>query len=481
MPGILWFRRDFRLTDHAALHHAARQHADGILPVFVLDDAILRHADTGPAIVEFMLGCLAELGSSIQQLGGQLLFLHGDPVQQLPRLARAVGATALHFNRDYAPNAVERDVAVVDAFSAMGLQAHSYKDQVIYEEQDILAASTGEPYTVFTPYKKAWLARLGADGLPASLDPATPRFLRCEPRRADGLKPVAPPTAASLGFNSGKRFDDKPGQAAAGHALKRFVAERLGHYKRDRDFPALAGTSRLSPHLRHGTISIRQCLRAAHDARKTVGPASAEGIDCWISELIWREFYQQILFNFPHVASGPFKRELADLQWQTHPQHWQAWCVGRTGVPIVDAAMRQLNATGWMHNRLRMIVAMYLTKDLLLDYRLGERYFMQHLIDGETAQNNGGWQWSASTGTDAAPYFRIFNPVSQGRKFDPSGAFVRQWCPELAAVPDEHIHSPWELSPLAQQMARCVIGRDYPAPIVDHAVQRDMAIAMFRK
>lgn len=486
MPNLVWFRRDFRLHDNTALHHAARDAADGVVvPVFVFDDAILKHPDTGGAVVKFMTDCLGVLRDNFAAAGVQMVFLHGDPAEQIPALAARVGASAVCFNKDYHPAAIQRDDAVRRALAAGGVEARAYKDQVLFEEREILAASTGEAYTVYSPYARAWRARL-AEAFDPAEGPKTWDKPRLKPWQLPTKPKGGPLRVVELYSPRDLGFADVPpgieipaGEDAARKMLKAFAAGPIRHYKQQRNFPADdAGTSRLSPHLRHGTLSPRQCLRAATYVRRE-SPAYREGADTWIGELVWREFYQQILFNFPHVVDEPFKRKLAGLPWENDRKAFDAWCHGKTGYPIVDAAMRQLNQTGWMHNRLRMIVAMFLTKDLRIDYRWGERYFMQRLIDGETAQNNGGWQWSASTGTDAQPYFRIFNPASQSEKFDPDGAFIRRFVPELAEVPERFVHAPHEMTPEQQRAANCVIGRDYPAPLVEHDVERKRTLAMF--
>jgi deoxyribodipyrimidine photo-lyase len=482
----MWFRRDFRLNDNTALHHAAREAADGaVIPVFILDDAILRHPETGAAIVQFMLGCLATLRDNLAAQGVDLLVLHGRPVEQLAALVKQTGSNAVYFNKDYDPRALERDDEVRRVLGGRGVDVRAFKDQVIFEERELLAGSTGEAYTVYTPYAKAWRKRL-AETIDVSKGPATWPAPKLKPwqnslRPIDELRPVPLPSPGELGFTEGpEKMAVEPGEDVARDMLKAWCTKPIRDYPNTRNTPALPnGTSRLSPHLRHGTLSPRQCLRAATYVA-TRNPAFGAGVEKWVSELIWREFYQQILFNFPHVIDEPFKRKLATIPWENDAALFEAWCAGRTGFPIVDAAMRQLNQTGWMHNRLRMIVAMFLTKDLRIDYRKGERYFMQRLIDCETAQNNGGWQWSASTGTDAQPYFRIFNPASQSEKCDPDGSFIRTFVPELARVPGELIHAPHEMTPLQQETFGCRIGTDYPAPIVDHATARAKTLAMFQ-
>lgn len=479
MPIIHWFRRDLRLADNTALYHAARDSADGtVVPAFIFDDAILRHPDTGAPIVAFMLDCLRELRLKLRAAGGELVLLHGVPLEELRALARKTGASAVYFNKDYAPSAVERDVEIERALPRDGIAVKAFKDQVIFEEQEILSASKGEPYTVYTPYSRAWRKQLelhwpGGRG-PEPL--ATPK-LRFPAKLPTSTSSELPTARKLIGIELKHRIDIPAGEDAAAAMLQRFCAESLASYRTTRNIPAMPyGTSRLSPHLRHGTLSPRQCIRAALDAARDGNRTMADGADTWIGELIWREFYQQILFNFPRVEREPFKEKMARIRWREDDRELACWQAGLTGFPIVDAAMRQLAQSGWMHNRLRMIVAMFLTKDLLIDYRHGERWFMQNLIDGETAQNNGGWQWSAGTGTDAQPYFRIFNPASQSARVDPRGAFIRKYCPELAGVPDTFIHEPHRMSGSEQRDCGCRIGRDYPKPVVDHDRARKRAL-----
>jgi deoxyribodipyrimidine photo-lyase len=467
MAAIVWFRRDLRVADHTALYHALRDHGQ-VIPVFIFDDRILRSRECGEPIVAFMLGCLAELQQNLRNAGGDLILRHGRPLQELKALAAETGATALYFNRDYAPDAIERDDRVERSLSRAGLAVRTFKDQVIYEEQEILSASKGDPYTVYTPYRKAWMKRLSADFGPRGPEPLKmPKLMFAALSRA---RTIELPSVASLiggADRSVRRAEEMipPGEAAAHRLLRSFCKHSIASYATTRDLPALTdGTSRLSPHLCHGTLSPRQCLRAALDAR---AQKSAKGVDTWVGELIWRDFFQQVLFNHPHVAKGSFRPRYDKLRWSYDRKRFAAWCQGRTGYPIVDAAMRQLNRTGWMHNRLRMVVAMFLTKDLQIDWRWGERYFLQHLIDGETAQNNGNWQWCASTGVDAQPWFRIFNPTNQSRKFDPKGEFIRRYVPELRGVSDEAIHDPPPTP-------------GYPRPIVDHASARQRTLAMFK-
>jgi deoxyribodipyrimidine photo-lyase len=480
MPIICWLRRDLRLHDNTALFHAAADSSDGVIPVFIFDDAILRHPDCGSPIVTFMLGCLRELRDGLRKSGGDLLLLHGNPVEQLRTLAAKTAASAVYHNKDYDPAAIARDQSVARELAKDNVTVRSFKDLVIFEQTEIVTASSRQAYTVYSPYKRAWLARL-AEERRAGRGPdvlAKPKLkLAAAFKNARGIDLPSP---ADLGFTPFAGIEIAHGEAAGAQILAVFCAGPLVSYKKHRNFPAIEGVSRLSPHLRHGTVSARQALRAAINARDAGGKEYAEGADAWIGELIWREFYQQMLFNFPSVVTETFKPGMNRLKWRHSEKDFESWKTGRTGFPIVDAAMRQLNQTGWMHNRLRMITAMFLTKDLLIDYKWGERYFANLLIDFETAQNNGGWQWSASTGADAQPYFRIFNPTTQSQTCDPEGAFIRRYCPELSAVPTEFIHAPHEMPPLHQELSKCRIETDYPAPMVDHAEARAAALKMFK-
>jgi deoxyribodipyrimidine photo-lyase len=461
---IHWFRRDLRISDNVALHEAYTR-GTCLVPVFILDDAILQATDTAAARVAFQLAGLESLRKNLEALGHRLILLHGVPHEELVKLARAVKADAVFTNRDYEPYAVARDRKVASALYEASVYFESFKDHVLWESREVLTKA-GEPYTVFTPYARAWRTK-----------PVPPPVAKLGPAKTPG--PAAayslplPADSAQLGHRLTQHLP--PGGEHAGlETLKQFLAARIYDYDTARNFPAdEAGTSRLSPHLRFGTVGTRTVFAKLFAAREQAPPGRDAACNVWETELIWREFYQQILANFPHVAERSFRAEYDALKWSGTDAQFAAWCAGQTGFPIVDAAMRCLNATGGMHNRLRMIVAMFLTKDLLISWQRGERYFMQQLLDGELAANNGGWQWSAGCGTDAAPYFRIFNPTSQGEKFDPKGDFVRRWIPELSAVPEELIHQPWE-NPLLLARTR------YPAPIVDHAHQREKCLAMFK-
>jgi len=463
--SLVWFRRDLRPHDHAALHAALR--AGGpVHCVFVFDTEIL-DALSEPADrrVEFIWESVRALKTALEALGGGLHVLHARAREAVPRLAGTLGVSALYTNRDYEPRALARDAAVAEALQAQGIAFHTRKDQVIFERGEV-TTRTGGDFSVFTPYKRAWLAKL------------TPFFVKAYPIEPHRTRFASPPPGElpaleALGF---KRTDlgalgVEPGSAGAARTFAAFK-RRIDRYHEQRDFPAAAATSGLSVHLRFGTISVRELAAYARQR----GGAGAE---TWLSELAWRDFYFAILAARPDVVDRAFRPQYDAIEFDDNDAYWQAWCDGRTGYPLVDAAMRQLNQTGFMHNRLRMVSASFLIKDLGIAWQRGERYFAARLNDYDLAANNGGWQWAASTGCDAQPWFRIFNPVTQSIKFDSEGAFIRHFVPELRRVSNERIHAPWQMTPLEQQAANCIVGRDYPAPIVDHDVARKRTLARY--
>ncbi|MDB5035431.1 MAG: phrB [Chlorobi bacterium] len=468
--SICWLRRDLRLGDHAALAAACASSRE-VVVIFIFDTTILERLDNrDDRRVTFIARSLAELERKLHARGSALIVRHGDPRVEVPRLASELAAEALFANSDYEPAAIERDAEVSERLEEIGCDFHSCRDQVIYQAGEILTGG-GTPYRVYTPFRNAWMRRLesGDDPIHPLIDhaPDLSRLARAEPLApfhwAWDLK--------RIGFRESRLWLE-PGEDAARRRLDGFMP-RVAEYASLRDYPALDGTSGLSVHLRFGTISIRDLVR------RTLADGSG-GAVVWLGELIWREFCQMLLASFPRVITGAFREEYAGIVWPGSDEHLAAWRDGRTGYPIVDAAMRHFNATGWMHNRLRMIVASFLTKDLLVDYRRGEEYFARYLLDFDLASNNGNWQWAASTGCDAQPYFRIFNPTSQSRKFDADGTFIRNICPELAGFSGRQIHEPALTTPREQLAAGCVIGRDYPAPIVDHGTQRVLALDLFR-
>jgi deoxyribodipyrimidine photo-lyase len=468
--GIVWLRRDLRLDDHAALHAAAHR-CERITCAFVLDPDLLRGPRVGAPIVQFFFESLAVLREHLRALGSDLALREGPFARELHAVAAHTGATAVFYNEDYDPAMRERDANVTRELEAVGIDVHASTDHVLAPAHDVVQES-GKFYTVYTPYRRRWNAFVDAhppEPIP-SLAAARRRFA---PATAIG-RSLAVPSPESYGHASSSAYP-RGGLDAAAHALRAFARGPIDAYADARNTPAIEGTSRLSPHLRAGTLGIR----AAFAAGRARADAKHRGAETWIGELIWRDFYQQLLVHAPRVAHEPFVDAAKSIRYRDDERAWDAWVNGTTGYPIVDAAMMQLNTTGWMHNRLRMIVASFLTKHLLIDYRSGERYFEQHLADADLGANNGGWQWSASTGTDAAPYFRVFNPTLQGKTYDPDGTFVRRMIPALAKVPAKYVHEPWTLPPLLAAEAGCVIGRDYPAPIVDHAEARARALDVY--
>jgi deoxyribodipyrimidine photo-lyase len=465
----MWFRSDLRVKDNTALHHACKDADEGVIGVFAICPKQWADHDWGSMKVDFVLRNLRSLSDALDKLGIPLLLIRTGRFDKVPQkllqLANRHACDALYFNGEYEVNERQRDREVTALFEKHGRTVHDFTDQVILDVSR-LRTRAGGWYTVFTPFKRTWCDVLQDDGPPR---------IWPKPRRQQnpGIKSDALPQSLT-GFTGHRRPDLWPeGEQAAHKLLKDFVSKRIGDYHQARDFPGVDGTSTLSPYLAAGVLSPRQCLAAALDANDGRLDSGRKGVTTWISELIWREFYRHILLGFPRVCMHrPFRLETEKLRWRDDQDRFRAWCQGQTGFPIVDAGMRQLAQTGWMHNRLRMVVAMFLTKDLFIDWRWGERHFMQHLVDGDFASNNGGWQWSASTGTDAAPYFRIFNPISQSRRFDKDGDFIRRFVPELRDLPAGVIHEPDE------DLAREV---DYPKPIVDRAAARRHAIESFRR
>lgn len=470
-PALVWLRRDLRLDDQAALYHALKQHSR-VYVTFIFDRDILDQLPRQDRRVEFIRESLVELDQRLREHGGALIVRHGWPRETIPALAKALGVSDVYCNRDYEPNAVLRDRDVAQTLSIDQIGFHSYKDQAIFEQDEVLT-QMGKPFTVFTPYKNAWYKKAGL--------PDTDFFVRPYPvtRYLQHLAPTAlatgVPTLADLGFETTdlQKIGIMPGITGGRERIEDFFT-RIQNYKVARDFPAIKGVSYLSVHLRFGTISIREL--AARAWRE-----GGEGALGWLNELIWRDFYFAILHHFPHTIGRAFKPAFDAVAWDDTPDWHQAWCEGRTGYPLVDAAQRQLAQTGWMHNRLRMVSASFYTKDLGLDWRQGEAWFAKLLLDFDLSANNGGWQWSSSTGCDAQPWFRIFNPVTQSERFDPKGKFIRRYVPELANVPDKYIHAPWTMPAETQANCGVLIGRDYPAPIVDHGEARQRTLERFKR
>jgi deoxyribodipyrimidine photo-lyase len=466
MRILHWFRKDLRLDDNTALSEAAREAGGDVVPFYASEPAILGRDDIAATRVRFVLEALAGLAARIEAAGSRLALDHGEAVETVVRAARAAGAGAVSWNDEYEPALRRRDDAVEAALRGAGIGVRRFHDRLLVPPGEVLT-TTGTPFTVYTPFRRA------CETLPVSWPlPATTRFAT----HALPTPPLA--TLDRLGFEEPASERWPGGETAARGRLERFVGHGLPRYASHRDVPAEPAVSRLSADLKFGTLSVRTVVRAVQAAARA-GAAPREAVDKFVAELRWRDFYAHVLWHFPHVEHGCFRREYDAIAWLGDPAHLARWIAGATGYPLVDAGMRELIATGFVHNRVRMVVASFLTKDLLLDWRLGERHFMKHLIDGDLASNNGGWQWAAGTGTDAQPYFRIFNPVLQGEKFDPGGAYVRRWVPELARVPARWIHRPWEAPPLALAEAGVTLGETYPAPLVDHGEQRAKALAMY--
>jgi deoxyribodipyrimidine photo-lyase len=472
--ALMWFRRDLRPADNAglsrALHSACAVHC-----AFVFDTEILDSLPRADRRVEFIRESVAALDGDLRALGGPgrgVIALHGAAAEEIPRLAARLGVQAVFANHDDEPAAQARDALVRQRLAAVGIALHTSKDQVVFERDEVLTQA-GKPYSVFTPYSRAWLAKVDdADLQPHAVEPLAPR-LAARPPGLDGEVP----SLAALGFapTNLRELRITPSAAGAADLLASF-AGRIDRYDRLRDLPGVKGPSYLSVHLRFGTVSIRQLVALAR-------PRASAGAQTWLKELVWRDFYFQVLANFAQVGRGEsFRPEYDRIAWEQGPlaqDRFAAWCAGRTGYPLVDAAMAQLNRTGYMHNRLRMVTASFLCKDLGIDWRWGERYFAERLNDYELASNNGGWQWASSSGCDAQPWFRIFNPVTQSERFDPDGAFILRYLPQLAKLPRKFLHAPWTARPVDLQAAGIALGRDYPLPIVDHAQAREETLRRY--
>lgn len=462
--AIAWFRRDLRLADNRTLA-AATGAAERVWPVFVADPALLERHEIAAARVAWFAGNLAVLDERLSDAGSGLTVLRGRPEEAVPAFAASVGAETVFAGADEDPVAIERDERV-----AGRIELRLVDDQRILPPAE-LRSGGGEAYTVYTPFRRALDARV--DEAPdAATSPAEVEVARLAPRPAGASGPEA------LGAPASPHPLPPAGEEAAAARLRAFLRSDVASYRDERDRPDLDSTSRLSPYLRVGAISIRACWRAALNAAQRAAdrgdPDLARGAASWRGELAWREFFAHVLAAHPRLAVESFRREYDGLEWEAGPsadESLAAWAEGRTGYPLVDAGMRQLVATGWMHNRARLVTASFLVKDLGLDWRRGESVYLEHLLDADVQQNTGNWQWVAGVGTDAAPYFRIFNPVLQSKRFDPNGSYIRRWVPELAGVPDEHIHEPWRaLKP----------PRGYPAPIVDHPEARQRTLARYR-
>jgi deoxyribodipyrimidine photo-lyase len=476
MRGLVWFRRDLRLADQAALSAACWECTE-VIPLFVFDEPLLRSRQFGSACVSFALECLKELASSLAARGMVLQWRRGEPVEEVVRAAREWNADVVYWNRDYEPDAVDRDTRVAHQLGQARIAVRTFKDHVVFEADEIRGV-TGEPLQRYSAYRTRWWTAWHANR--PAVQAVPPRLLKTSGLILPPLCRI--PAAEELGYKTIKPWI-KPGERAARARLRWFVRGPIHGYVNGRNQPATDGSSKLSPHFRFGTLSPRTAIRAAFQVLSGGGHVSRPDVLTWIDELIWREFFQQVVASFPHVVEGPFRSAPVPPSRESGPERdrlFRAWCEGRTGYPIVDAGMRQLNQTGWMHNRVRMITASFLIKDLRIDWQRGERYFMNHLLDADVAANNGNWQWCASTGTDAMRGYRIFNPVLQSKKFDPDGRYVREYVPELANVTNRRIHEPHLMTADEQNLVGCRIGIDYPAPVVDHRLAREEYLALGR-
>ncbi len=459
---LFWHRRDLRLSDNVGLA-SARQLSPKVVGIFCLDPQILQRDDVAPARIVYLIGCLEELQQGYQKAGSQLLILHNQPQVAIPKLAASLNAKAVSWNLDVETYSRQRDTEVATALQQQGIAVKNSWDQLLHAPGEIITKSSAKPYTVYTPFWKNWIGQPKAQPV-ANLDIAeglTPQ----EQVMAKETGAINLPSAKDLGYIWNQPLILQPGETAAKNRLEEFINNSLSEYAQQRNFPAIDGTSRLSAAFKFGVLGMRQVWEATSAAYEcTRSDEEKDSIRTWQQELAWREFYQHVLYFFPQLAEGAYRQQMQNFPWENNQAHFQAWCEGRTGYPIVDAAMRQLNETGWMHNRCRMIVASFLTKDLIINWQWGETYFMQKLFDGDLAANNGGWQWSASSGMDPKP-LRIFNPASQAQKFDPEAEYIRQWLPEVSSLETEYL-----VTARIPEDERDSCG--YPSPIVDHKLQQ---------
>lgn len=468
--SIWWIRRDLRLTDNQALW-AACQITKHIVPVFILDPKLLNSPYNSQRRTAFMMRGLRRLDESLRKCGSRLIVRQGSPLPILTQLLSETDANQIFAERDYSPFAVTRDQAIGAVLPL------TLTEGVTIRPMDSVLKPDRTPYTIFTPYSKAW-KRHGKIHRHKHILPAPHRLTT--PEHLDTLR-------IPNNDNWLRNSPFEAGEAEAKERLRKFIADNKGgicEYASGRELPSVDGTSSLSPYLRFGMVSSRLAAMGAYEAMEKISDNETanekSGPEAWLNELIWRDFYITILAHFPAVRLASFRPQYDNIAWSNDEDDFTAWCHGQTGYPFVDAAMRQLLHTGWMHNRARMVVASFLVKDLLIDWRWGEKWFMQHLIDGDPAANNGGWQWSAGTGTDAAPYFRIFNPIAQSKKFDREGLYIRRWIPELTQVPNKFIHEPWTMPTLQQDALSIRVGSDYPCPIVDHKWARERTLAAYK-
>ncbi len=465
--ALWWIRRDLRLEDNQALQ-AARENADQVLPVFVVDPDLVHSQRMGQARLRFLWDGLRILQRDLRERGADVVIRKGDPVQIIPALVKECAASMVYAEEDFSPYARRRDRAVAEQVSL------SLGPGLVIAHPDSISKADGGPYQIYSYYKKKWRKQYY---------PLPRNAVWGAPSRIEMPQGIPSDSIPQGDFTGRKNFP--PGHHSARDRLAAFTSGQnpaILSYEEGRDRPDVQGTSRLSPYFHFGMLSARQALAEAQAAADRAGIEKHwKSVETWIDELIWRDFYFSILYHFPYVVEGSFRENLRHISWRNDRDDFQRWKEGKTGYPLVDAGMRQLLEMNWMHNRLRMVVASFLVKDLLIDWRWGEAWFMKNLLDADLAANNGGWQWVAGTGTDAAPYFRIFNPISQSQKHDPQGEYIKKYVPELRVVPTQSIHEPWSMTPSMQAECGCVIGKDYPAPIVDHGQARERTLAAYRK
>ncbi len=461
--NIWWIRRDLRVDRNPALNAALNQ-ANALIPLFIIDPKLIQNPTT--ARQNFLFAGLDNLSKTLNERGSRLVILEGNPFWVLKHLVNEYNITKIFAEEDYSPYAVQRDKTIQKDLPlnlVMGL---------ILQHPEWVHKTNGSPYSTFTPYSKVWKSL----PIPPTPPAAPPVLPPCPVLQVEDFHPKL-----HISLKNSAPADFPATEKEAVKRLKQFTLSTIETYHQNRNKLNLPDTSRLSPYLRFGLISIHTTYQAAQETFKSTTSAEAkQGVSTWINELIWREFYINILYHFPFVLKTAYYENKRNIPWRNAPQDLERWKNGTTGYPIVDACMRQLTGMNWMHNRGRMIVASFLVKDLLINWQEGERWFMQHLVDGDPAANNGGWQWTAGVGTDAAPYFRIFNPILQSEKFDPHGDFIRRWVPELQNVPNQYIHQPWLMPIETQQQSGCRIGKSYPLPIVDHQAAKERTLAAYK-
>jgi deoxyribodipyrimidine photo-lyase len=480
--ALVWLRRDLRLYDNAALHHALKE-SEQVWLTFIFDTEILKPLIKGELDVDglkhdrrvdFIWQGIKQIDEQLRQQGGGLIVYFGNPIECIPQIASELGVNAVFINHDYEPSAIERDDTVKAKLEKQDIELLTFKDQVIFEKKEILTNSN-TVFSIFTPYKNNWLKTLQEKDLAAYECNPKPGQLAAIPKKLS----QSLPSLESMGFCPTGIESYLPPGSEGGQAFLEDFLSRIDQYQIGRDFPAIKGVSYLSTHLRFGMLSIRGLVREAH--RRML--AGSMGATIWLSELIWRDFYFMILANHPRLAKGAsFKPDYDNIVWEsgaTAKKLFTAWCEGKTGYPLVDAAMHQLNQSGYMHNRLRMVVASFLTKDLGIDWRWGEAYFAEHLNDFELSSNNGGWQWASSSGCDAQPYFRIFNPITQSEKFDSEGKFIKRYLPQLEKLSKKSVHAPWKAGHIELEAAGITLGRDYPLPVMDHDEARKKTLVRY--